>query len=62
MINVPRLPLEGETCGKTKAKTRKKDRAIRCELPPDHQTVYVGGVLYSHHTGRDAALRWHTWR
>jgi hypothetical protein len=62
MINIPWLPVKGETCGKTRAKTDKKHRIIRCELPPDHQTVYVGGLLYPYHTGRDRALRWYTWR
>jgi hypothetical protein len=62
MINIPWLPVEGETCGKTKARKNKKNASIRCELPVDHATVYVGGLLYPSHLGRDKALRWHSWR
>lgn len=62
MINIPWLPVEGETCNKPRRRQRKKTATLRCELPPDHDTIYVGGLLYPYHLGRDKAKRWHSWR
>lgn len=48
---------DGPCCG---AYRRPKGR-VTCELPPDHQTELVGGVLYRWHLGRDKLGRWHHW-
>lgn len=59
MINVPWLPVRpgDQQCGHR----RNKRSVVPCELPPDHDTVYVGGLLYPWHLGRDKAGRWHSW-
>lgn len=59
MINIPWLPVEGETCHKRKGK---RWSHTYCELPPNHQKEYVGGLIYPWHLGRDTAKRWHSWR
>lgn len=62
MINVSWLPVQGETCDRPLARKRKKTAKIRCELPPNHQTEFVGGLIYPWHLGRNKAMRWFSWR